>query len=152
MISKENLKKDVMFFEAVNRLELMNAKPRDRQMILTNRALDFKIVVNHEEKSVRRDEPTEEELQMIKNIEAKYNFICYYLIQDEGVWPDGCTFPRYTLLYVGENEDEYEMDREECIKRCGTVPAYIVNMEVPDFSEFTEIKFENVGGNMINVS
>ena len=152
MKSNETLKEDTMFVEAVDRLELMKVQKSDMQMILMNRALDLKIVVDHKKKTIRRDELTEEELQMVKNIEEKYGFICYYLIQDEGVWPDGCTFPRYTLLYVDENVNEYEMKREECIKRCGTVPAYVVNMEEAECSEMTEIKFKNVGGNLINVS
>lgn len=152
MVSEEDLKKDTMYFEAVDRLELMKANPQDRWLILMNRELEFKIVVNHEERSVRRNELTEDELQMIKKFESEYKVICYYLIQDEGIWSDGCTFPRYTLLYVGENTDEYEKIREECIKHCGIVPAYVVNMEDLDCSEFGEIKFENVAGNLINVS
>jgi len=152
MISNENLSRNKMFLEAVKRMKLMKVNSCDSQIIEQKKNLYFKIVVNHMEKTVRRKELTEEERQMITNIEAKYNFISYYFIQDEGIWPDGCTFPRYTLLYVGENVDEYEMVREECILRCGTIPAYIVNMEDVDCSEFTEIEFHNVGGCLINLS
>lgn len=152
MVSKEDLKKDSMWFEADDRLELMKADPKDRWMILMNRALDFKVVVDHKAKSVRRVDITDEELEMIKKIEEKFDFICYYLIQDEGVWPDGCTFDRYTLLYVSKNEEEYEMDKEDAIKGCGTVPVYVINMEDDDCSEITECRFMNVGGLLINAS
>jgi len=152
MVSAEDLKKDAMWFEAASRLELMKAHYQDRWMILMNRGLDSKVVVNHQEKSVRRVEITDEELQMIKKIEAEYDFIIYYLIEDEGIWPDGCTFKRYTMPYVDKNEEGYEMDREDAIGRCGTCPAYVVNMEDPDCSEITEFVYQNVGGMIINVS
>lgn len=44
------------------------------------------------------------------------------------------------------------MVRNECIMRYGTVPAYIINMEDMDCSEFAEIVFNNVGGYLINSS
>ena len=53
---------------------------------------------------------------------------------------------------MSRNEDEYEMVREECILRCGTVPAYVVNMESKECSEFAEIGVHNVGGYLINLS
>ena len=152
MVSEEDLKLDSMWFEAVDRLELMKAHYQDRWMILMNRGLDKKIVVDHKEKSVRRVDVTDEELQMIKKIEAEFGFVIYYLIEDEGVWPDGCTFKRYTLPYVDKYEEEYEREREECIGRCGTCSAYVVNMEDPSCSEITEFKFQNVNGMIINVS
>jgi len=152
MVSADDLKMDSMWFEAVDRLELMNAHYKDRWIILMNRGLEDKVVVNHREKTVRRVEVTDEELQMIKRIEAEYDFIVYYLIEDEGVWPDGCTFKRYTLPYVDKNEEGYAMDREETIKRCGTCPAYVVNMEDSDCSEITEFVYQNVGGLIVNAS
>ena len=152
MVSKEDLKLDSMWFEAVDRLELMKAHYQDRWMILMNRSLDKKIVVNHEDRSVRRADITDEEMQMIKAFENEYGYIVYYLIEDEGLWPDGCTFKRYTMPYVDANEEEYEMCREDSIKGCGVCPAYVVNMEDPDCSEITEFAFQNVGGMIINAS
>lgn len=141
-----------MYREAVNRMELMGASYEDRCLILKNRSVDYKVVVNHEEKSVRQVKISDEELKMIRKYEAELGFICYYMIQDEGLWPDGCTFPRITLLYVDECEKEYEMVRDECIKSCGTVPAYVINMEDLSCSEFTEIEFKNMGELLINIS
>jgi len=152
MVSAEDLKKDAMWYEAVDRLGIMKAHYQDRWMLLMNRGLDVKVVVNHQEKSVRRVEITEEELQMIKKIEAEHDFIVYYLIEDEGMWPDGCTFKRYTMPYVDKNEEGYELDREESIKGCKTCPAYVVNMEDLDCSELTEFAYLTVGGLIINAS
>lgn len=152
MKKREEVKLDSMWGEALERLGLMEAHYLERCAILTQRAVDKKIVVNHEEKSVRRVDITDDELQMIKEFEDKYGYIVYYLIEDEGLWPDGCTFKRYTMPYVGTNEEDYEMYKEDAIKKCGTCPAYVVNMEDPDCSEITEFMFHNVGGMIINVS
>jgi len=152
MVSAEDLKKDAMWFEAVDRLELMKAHYQDRWIILMNRGLESKVVVNHQEKSVRRVEINDEELRMIKKIEAEYDFIIYYLIEDEGIWPDGCTFKRYTLPYVDKNEEGYELERERTIGQCGTCPAFVVNMEDSNCSEITEFAYQNVGGLIINAS
>lgn len=146
------IKEDFMVGEAVERLNLMGAHYMETSKILFERQAELKIVVNHEEKSIRRKKITDEEREMIDKIEEEYGFFVYYLIEDEGVWPDGCTFKRYTLPYVSSNEEEYEMDREDAIKRCGTCPAYIVNMEDPDCSEITEFAYQNVEGMIINAS
>lgn len=152
MVSKEDLKKDEMWFEAVDRLELMNAHYQDRWLILMNRSLEFKIVVNTETQTIRRVDTSDDELRMIKEIEKEYEVIIYYLIEDEGVWPDGCTFRRYTLPYVGRNEAEYESEREESIMQCGTCPAVVINLEEPDCSEITEFKYHSVQGMIVNLS
>lgn len=151
MVSEEDLKRDNMFYEAADRLELMKAAKDDWRGLLFGREVT-KVYVNHEEHSVRRDELTDDEMQMIRKLETERNIIIYYMIQDEGQWPDGCTFPRYTFLYVDEYVNDYQMVKEECIVRCGTVPAYVMNLDEPDCSELAEIKFMNVGGLIINVS
>lgn len=146
------IKEDFMIGEAVERLNLMGAHYMETSKILFERQAELKIVVNHEEKSIRRKKITDEEREMINKIEEEYDFFVYYLIEDEGVWPDGCTFKRYTLPYVSSDKEEYEMDREDAIKRCGTCPAYIVNMEDPDCSEITEFVYQNVEGMIVNAS
>ena len=42
-----------------------------------------------------------------KNGKKKKNNIVYYIIKDDGLWPDGCKFPRYTLLYVDSYIEDY---------------------------------------------
>lgn len=151
MVSKEDLKRNNMFHEADERLEFMKVADRDRQVFLSKREL-IKVFVDHEAHSVRRDEITEEEIQLIRKLEAEKDIIVYYMIQDEGLWTDGCTFPRYTFLHVDKYVEDYQMVKEECIGRCGTVPAYVINLEEPDYSELAEICFMNVGGLIINAS
>ena len=150
MGSKEDMKRDNMFSEAVERLKLMKVADCDLQN-LPGREIT-KVYVNHEAHSVRRDEIADGEMQLIRKLEAEKNIVIYYMIQDEGLWPDGCTFPRYTFLHVDEYVDDYQMVKDECIGRCGTVPAYVMNLEKPNCSELAEIKFMNVKGLIINVS
>lgn len=151
MVSEEDLKRDNMFYEAGDRLKLMKVAECARQELLLGREIT-KVFVNHEAHSVRRDEITDEEMQLIRKLEAEKNIIVYYMIQDEGLWPDGCTFPRYTFLHVDEYVNDYQMVKDECIGRCGTVPAYVMNLEEPECSELAEIMFMNVNGLIINAS
>ena len=94
------IKEDFMIGEAVERLNLMGAHYMETSKILFERQAELKIVVNHEEKSIRRKKITDEEREMINKIEEEYDFFVYYLIEDEGVWPDGCTF-KVTALFRG---------------------------------------------------
>ena len=151
MVSEEDLKRDNMFYEAGDRLKLMKVAECDRQELLLGREIT-KVFVNHEAHSVRRDEITDEEMQLIRKLEAEKKIIIYYMIQDKGLWPDGCTFPRYTFLHVDEYVNDYQMVKDECIGRCGTVPAYVMNLEEPECSELAEIMFMNVNGLIINAS
>lgn len=151
MMSELSLK-DKMKLEALERLELLNASPLSRAKILNDWNLTKNVVDSVQMTVNEYGVITDEEEAMIRNFEKEYDVAVYYVIQDEGIWPDGCTFPRYTLLYIGQNEEEWDMDKEECIIRCKTLPAYVVNMDVPDCSEITEIGYQVVGGTIINVT
>lgn len=56
------------------------------------------------------------------------------------------------FLYVDKYEEEYGMIKEDCIRNCKTVPAYVINMEDSGCNEHTEIGFQNVDGMIINVT
>ena len=75
----------------------------------------------------------------------------YYVIKDEGLWPDGCSFPRYTVLYVNKHKEEYE-GIKEYIQKYKILPAYVINQEASECSEMTEIGFRNVSGILMNVT
>lgn len=141
-----------MKLEALERLTLLNTSPLSRAKILNDWQLT-KCVVDFENETVNDEEPiTEEEFSLIKKFEERYEGKVYYLIQDEGMWPDGCMFPRYTFLYVSKYESDWEMDKVECIQRCKTIPAYVMNLEEPECSEMTEISYKLVEGTIINMS
>ena len=140
-----------MLMEAKERLKLLKVSEDDIELFLSENTIQ-KVHVNFEDEIIMKEQITDEELQMIRQIEEEKDVIIYYMIQDEGVWPDGCTFPRYTFLHVDKYIDDYKMVKEECIKRCKTVMAYVVNMEEADYSELTEIAYRNCGEVIINAS
>lgn len=146
-----NAKKNDMYLEAIKRLKLLGIDERHLSLFMINREF-IKTSVNHSEGIVRYAEITKEEKQMVQKWEREKNSIVYYMIQDEGAWPDGCKFSRYTLLYVNSYVKDYKMVKEDCIVKFGTVPAYVINMEEPDYSEYGEILFKNVNGLLINLS
>ena len=69
------IKEDFMVGEAVERLNLMGAHYLETSKILFERQAELKIVVNHEEKSIRRKKITDEEREMIDKIEEEYGMI-----------------------------------------------------------------------------
>lgn len=140
-----------MVKEAAERLRLMKVSKDDVELFLSENTIQ-KVHVNFEDEIIIKERITDEELQMIHQIEEEKDVIIYYMIQDEGIWLDGCTFPRYTFLHVDKYIDDYKMVKEECIKRCKMVMAYVVNMEEADYSELTEIAYRNCGGVIINAS
>lgn len=144
--------KEKMKLEALTRLEMLNAAPLVRAKILNDWKLT-KCVVNWGDYFYDDTQSiTDDEMRLIREFEEEYECAVYYVILDEGIWPDGCKFPRYTFLYVSQNEEEWEFDKEECIKRCQTVPAYVINMEVPEYSEITEIQYCEAAGKISNLT
>lgn len=137
--------------EAIKRINMMGANGI-RAILNLNSGTLTKCLVDMDAKTLRELCPNNSEMQMIREFEKEYNVLVYYMIQDQGIWPDGCRFDRYSLLYVDTYKEDYEMVREECIAQFKTIPAYVVNMEVPEYSELTEIGFHNVSGLIMNVS
>lgn len=137
--------------EAALRLQLLNVDSATLVSFVNDNQLT-KIYMNHEGQWLGKRRLTDEEKGWIHKIEEDYNILIYYVILDDGLWPDGCSFPRYTFLCVNEYQKDWEFEREECILRCGTVPAYIFNMEDPDCSEFAEICAVQKNGMIMNGS
>lgn len=146
---KEN-QKEFMIAEAMRRMELLNLGEESMEMF--REGLLPKTYTNHEEKRVYREELTVGERAMIEQIERENNILIYYVIKDEGIWPDGCPFTRYSLPYVSINEQEYDMICRDCIGTYQTLPCYVVNMEEPACSGKEEIVYHVVGGKLINIS
>jgi hypothetical protein len=67
------------------------------------------------------------------------------------MWSDGEEFPRYTYLCVTCYEDDWQIYREG-IADTGMIPAYVENMDEPEYSEYAEISFRCVHGMILNAS
>lgn len=143
--------RDKMKLEALARMELLNTSSLSRAKflndVLTKNEVDFDEMIVNENNPL-----TEEEEKMVRDFENNQNALVFYVIKDVGRWPDGCPFPRYTLLYVSHYEEEWEMDKEDAIKLCKTHPAYVINMEEPSCSEITEFGFLEAAGTIINAT
>lgn len=148
---EELLLKEKMKQEALKRLELLNASATSRERLLNNWQIT-KCLVDFNNKTLKDKELTDEERQYITDFENRYQGIVYYVIQDEGMWPDGSIFERYTLLYVSKYENEWQMEKEGCIKKYKTVPAYVINKEEFKYSELAEIGYAEVAGYIMNVT
>lgn len=148
---KEFSIREKMKIEALERLEMLQVSALVRAKILNDWQIT-KCVVDFENESIMDTELTKEEVQLVEDFEREYDVAVYYVIEDQGIWPDGYTFSRYSFLYVSGNENEWEMEKEECIKRCKTIPAYVINCDEPDCSEITEIGYRAVKGSIINIT
>lgn len=140
----------IMLQEAKERMKLMQVSFDDIDAFFKEKKIT-KIVVDHVNMRVCKQELTEEEKGIITQLEQERGYLVYYLIQDEGIWPDGCSFPRYTVFYVNKYKNEYEQIKKY-IQRHEIVPAYVINQEAPECSELAEIGFRNVSGFIINVT
>ena len=146
-----NEMKKEMFDEALRRLELLGVD-EDSIDDFRESKVPPKSYADIDTMRVRRSELTQKELGYIEEFENKFNMLVYYVIQDTGFWPDGYPFDRYSLAYVSEFKDEWEMERQDSIVMCKAIPAYIINEEEPSCSEITEFGYQNVSGLLVNLT
>ena len=142
--------RSIMYQEAIERMKLLGVSEKSVDSFLEDKAIT-KCVVDHLNMRVGKQILNDEEKELINQVEQERDYLVYYLIEDEGLWPDGCSFPRYTVLYVNKYREEYEQVKK-CIQRYDIIPAYVINREEPRCSELTEIGFRNVSGLIINAT
>jgi hypothetical protein len=110
-----------------------------------------KVFVNHDECRFRDEELTDVELNKIRELEKEKGCLIYYVSQDKGLWPDGEKFPRYTYLCVSHYENDWTMEREG-IAGTNTIPAYVENLDAPEYLEYGDIVFRCEQGRIVNLS
>lgn len=108
--------------EAVKRMKMLHILPRAIQ--------EFKSgVINRSEEIGLLYWLDDSEKEMIEKFEEKWEGVVYHVIMTE------TTMGRmYSLLYVSKHTEEWEMDRADIQKE--RVFVYVVNNDMPDFSEF----------------
>lgn len=136
--------------EAIGRMKLLGVREA-HQNKFEETHMPIKLEVNNEERSLRVKALSAEEVKMIEKLQEEKNILIYYVIKDEGIWPDGIAFSRYSLLHIDTYLMDYDFVKESCIK-CGTVPAYVINVDEPSCSELVEIGFANVDGVIVNIT
>lgn len=117
----ENLR-EMQVKEAVNRMKMLHILPRTVQ--------EFKSgVINRSEEIGLLYWLDDSEKEMIEKFEKKWEGVVYHVIMTE------TTMGRmYSLLYVSKHTEEWESDRADIQKE--RVFVYVVNNDMPDFSEF----------------
>lgn len=118
-----------------------------------------KIFVDHEERTIREEELTAEEMEIINNTitGSDIPFLAYYVICDTITWSDGETNTRYILPYVMEEkydlEDEVEYAEGEVwgnirkqMIESKMISCYVMNKDIPEYSEFGELPYRLLRG------
>lgn len=84
----------------------------------------------------------DEQQEMVKRFEEKYNAVVYHVIHNYTVFGE-----LYSLLYVSQHENEWDYDKDD-IKH-NIALCYVVNKDEKNFSEFGSIGIRPQFGGVI---
>lgn len=84
----------------------------------------------------------DEQQEMVKQFEEKYNAIVYHVIHNYTEFGE-----LYSLLYVSQHEEEWDYDRDD-IKHNISL-SYVVNINEESFSEFGSIGIRPQFGGLV---
>ena len=86
----------------------------------------------------------DEEKKMVHEFEQENNALVYLVVRsftNLGIMDN--------IFYVSDYQDEWEMENEDLKDHYAFV--YVVNHDMPDFSEFGSIAWKSVGGGVLRV-
>ncbi len=148
--------------EAMARMRILGVSPEDVEKF--GKGEYTKIVVDYENMRVRKMAPTQEEIEMVKKVEQESDipFLAYYIISDTLTWPDGETNTRYILPHVWDEKWDNDSDKERKegelwgrvrrnMLQYKMIPCYVVNADIPDYSEFGELPYQMLDGMLFTV-
>lgn len=82
----------------------------------------------------------DEMLEKIRQVAERYNLVVYHVIHDFTYFGE-----LLTLMYVSDDEDEWEMDRNDLVE--GFPCAYVLNLDDDCCSEFGSVQVvPQIGG------
>lgn len=85
-------------------------------------------------------EISEDEQKIVDKFEKGHNAVVYHMIHNVFEFGE-C----YTILYVSQDEDEWEEDKQDL--QDGYAMAYVENVDCPEFSEFGSVAIKpSIGG------
>lgn len=87
----------------------------------------------------------DEQQEMVKQFEEKYNAIVYHVIHNYTEFGE-----LYSLLYVSQHENEWDYDKDD-IKH-NIALSYVVNINEECFSEFGSIGIKPQYGGVIRIN
>ena len=86
----------------------------------------------------------DEEKEMVSKFEQENNALVYLVVRsftNLGIMDN--------IFYVSDYQDEWEMENEDLKDHYAFV--YVVNYDMPDFSEFGSIAWKSIGGGVLRV-
>ena len=86
----------------------------------------------------------DEQQEMVKRFEEKYNAVVYHVIHNYTEFGE-----LYSLLYVSQHENEWDYDKDD-IKH-NIALCYVVNKDEENFSEFGSIGIKPLFGGVIRI-
>lgn len=87
---------------------------------------------------------SEEHNKIIRDWEEESGNVAYHIIHNHTEFGE-----LLSILYVGKYEDEWEMERADI--KDGHVFSYVVNLDVPEFSEYGSIAIQRKIGGLVRV-
>ena len=84
----------------------------------------------------------DEQQEMVKRFEEKYNAVVYHVIHNYTEFGE-----LYSLLYVSQHENEWDYDKDDI--RDNIALCYVVNKDEENFSEFGSIGIKPQFGGVI---
>lgn len=87
----------------------------------------------------------DEEKEMVKNFERNYDALVYHVIKTNTT-----IGTMYSLFHVGKYTEDWEHDRESIKESYPFV--YVVNKDVPEFSEYGCIGVRPCNGGLVRIS
>ena len=82
---------------------------------------------------------------IVDEFEAEYNAVVYHVIHNFTEFGE-----LYTLLYVSDEEEEWDYDRDDI--KCGCVVAYVKNLTVDWCSEFGSVSVKPSLGGLVRTA
>ena len=87
----------------------------------------------------------DEQQEMVKKFEEKYNAVVYHVIHNYTEFGE-----LYSLLYVSQHENEWDYDKDDI--RHNIALCYVVNKDEKCFSEFGSIGIKPQYGGVIRIN
>lgn len=121
--------------EAIKRMKMLHLHP--------NVIKEFKEdILNYSEKGILFWVEDEKWKSYIRNFEKEYNAVVYHIIHNYTEFGE-----LLTMLYVSENENEWEMDKQDLKKEF--CYAYVENLDDPSCSEIGSVAIKPWFGGLI---
>lgn len=132
--------------EALNRMEKLAICEKQKSIFRDSFQIPLTIV---EGNKLKQGLLSDEEFQIAMKLSEDNNYIIYYAIRNKGHYMDGAEFEKITFLVVTPYKEDWINVHRDIDK--GFIEAYVYNKEIPDYSELSGVKIENIDGILVDI-